>query len=139
METEKKRKTQRLKLSSTKRWWIAYRQKYRCVGEDCKGKKTLLPPTLEIDHIVPLHLNGSNEQSNLQALCPNCHRIKTQLEMSKRTDQSAAERIRAQTKELSQKQQEDEEGSLLLCLQPDHSPLPIAKPDVILVAKSKYF
>jgi 5-methylcytosine-specific restriction endonuclease McrA len=38
---------------------------------------TLLPPEYEIDHKIPLVQGGSNEESNLQALCPNCHRRKT--------------------------------------------------------------
>jgi 5-methylcytosine-specific restriction endonuclease McrA len=29
-----------------------------------------------VDHIVPLALNGSNEPSNLQILCPSCNRSK---------------------------------------------------------------
>lgn len=55
---------------------VAYRQHYVC-----SGCKTLLPPTYEVDHIVPLFRGGSNHESNLQALCPNCHREKTQLEI----------------------------------------------------------
>ena len=38
----------------------------------------ILPPTFEIDHITP-SINGlyNNDEANLQALCPNCHRLKT--------------------------------------------------------------
>ena len=35
----------------------------------------------EIDHIVPLHLGGSNHRSNLQLLCHQCHKTKTMSEM----------------------------------------------------------
>lgn len=31
----------------------------------------------ELDHVVPLHRGGSNDASNLQGLCPECHRRKT--------------------------------------------------------------
>jgi len=31
----------------------------------------------QIDHIKELHNGGSNDISNLQALCPNCHSVKT--------------------------------------------------------------
>jgi 5-methylcytosine-specific restriction protein A len=32
---------------------------------------------LEVDHIVPLALGGTNALENLQTLCGLCHRIKT--------------------------------------------------------------
>lgn len=31
--------------------------------------------SLDIHHIRPSHLGGTNEHSNLIALCPNCHRL----------------------------------------------------------------
>jgi 5-methylcytosine-specific restriction endonuclease McrA len=31
----------------------------------------------DIDHITELRNGGSNDISNLQALCPTCHRVKT--------------------------------------------------------------
>lgn len=31
----------------------------------------------DIDHVLPLADGGSNDISNLQALCPSCHRVKT--------------------------------------------------------------
>lgn len=34
----------------------------------------------QVDHIQPLFFGGSNHEANLQALCPNCHREKTQTE-----------------------------------------------------------
>ena len=34
----------------------------------------------DIDHIIPLSLGGSEEDGNLQALCPGCHRKKTDQE-----------------------------------------------------------
>ena len=58
---------------------IAHNQQYKCVGSVCAGHQ-LLPQTWEVDHIVPLHLGGSNQMSNLQLLCPNCHALKTQTE-----------------------------------------------------------
>ena len=57
---------------------VAYRQHYVC-----NACKKLLPPTYEVDHIRALFLGGSNHESNLQALCPNCHRDKTQKEQIK--------------------------------------------------------
>lgn len=46
----------------------------------CAICRTTLPPTYEVDHIVRLEYGGSNDISNLQALCPNCHRYKTMTE-----------------------------------------------------------
>jgi hypothetical protein len=43
----------------------------------CKGCKNLLDETYEIDHIVALEDNGTNDLGNLQALCRNCHGKKT--------------------------------------------------------------
>jgi hypothetical protein len=57
---------------------VAYIQKYLCAI--CN---VLLPPEYEVDHKIPLFKGGSNDFSNLQALCPNCHRRKTMHEKEK--------------------------------------------------------
>ena len=54
---------------------IAFSQKW-----NCKKCKEILPSTYEIDHIVPFSITQDDSIDNLQALCPNCHRKKTQLE-----------------------------------------------------------
>ena len=59
---------------------IACAQNYRCVGEICKSV-LLLPRTWELDHIVPLSQDGTNDSDNLQIICPNCHALKTQKEL----------------------------------------------------------
>ena len=38
----------------------------------------------DIDHIIALWLGGLDEPSNMQALCPACHRRKTDRERLKR-------------------------------------------------------
>ena len=43
----------------------------------CGHCKTTLDATFEVDHIKALFNGGTNDQSNLVALCPNCHRKKT--------------------------------------------------------------
>jgi 5-methylcytosine-specific restriction enzyme A len=43
----------------------------------CKGCNNLLDETYEIDHILALEDNGTNDLDNLQALCRNCHGKKT--------------------------------------------------------------
>lgn len=51
---------------------VAYRQRYQCASCCC-----LLPPDYEIDHVIPVALNGSDCLSNLQAMCSSCHKQKT--------------------------------------------------------------
>ena len=50
----------------------------------CHMCKMLLPPTFEVDHIVELCDGGKDEYSNLQALCPNCHALKTRANILRR-------------------------------------------------------
>lgn len=66
----------RKRLSSAQMRIIAALQDYKC-----KICLQLLPAQWCADHIVPLHLNGSNQLLNFQLLCPNCHAKKTQHEM----------------------------------------------------------
>jgi hypothetical protein len=54
---------------------ISYKQSYKC-----KSCSLLLPPTFQIDHIIPWSLCNDDSEENLQALCANCHSIKTQRE-----------------------------------------------------------
>ena len=54
---------------------IAFNQQWKCKKCSC-----LLPSTYEIDHIVPFSISFDDNHDNLQALCPNCHRKKTQTE-----------------------------------------------------------
>lgn len=43
----------------------------------CGNCKTTLDETYEVDHRVALFQGGTNDESNLVALCPHCHRKKT--------------------------------------------------------------
>lgn len=38
-------------------------------------------PGTETDHIVPLHRGGTDQPSNLQRLCRDCHEAKTRTDM----------------------------------------------------------
>ena len=40
----------------------------------------VLEMAVEVDHIVPLHQGGTDDASNLQALCHDCHATKTATE-----------------------------------------------------------
>lgn len=46
-------------------------------GWKCGNCKSTLDETYEVDHRIALFNGGSNDESNLVALCPHCHRKKT--------------------------------------------------------------
>lgn len=54
---------------------VAARQEWKC--NECKAT---LPSSFEIDHVIPLHLDGAHDASNMVALCRNCHGAKSQQE-----------------------------------------------------------
>ncbi len=58
---------------------ILERQHWKCA----MCGKPLKPGRFHIDHKVPLALGGSNSIRNLQALCPDCHHIKTKQDRKK--------------------------------------------------------
>ena len=62
----------RVKFSIVTKNKICSKQKWCC--NFCKN---LLTDIFIVDHIIPLFLGGSNEEYNLQALCPSCDRYKT--------------------------------------------------------------
>ena len=43
----------------------------------CASCSSVLSHVYEIDHVTPLFMGGSNERENLQALCRECHGVKT--------------------------------------------------------------
>ena len=62
-------------VSSLTKKMVASNQEWKCGS--CNQ---ILDYTYEIDHHIPLFKGGSNELSNLIALCRNCHGKKTLLE-----------------------------------------------------------
>lgn len=56
----------------------------------CRSCAQFLDAAYEIDHIVPLFLGGTNEEDNLQALCRNCHGVKSLRERQKPSAQASA-------------------------------------------------
>lgn len=68
----------RVNLPNAVRLFIAARQSYRC---GLCIDNHLLSDTWDIDHIIPIsHELGTNEMSNLVALCPIAHARKTRSE-----------------------------------------------------------
>ena len=62
-------------VSETKKKYVASQQNWSC--NKCKQK---LNHTFEVDHKVRLEYGGTNEVSNLEALCRECHGQKTSFE-----------------------------------------------------------
>ena len=69
----------RVHRTELQRRQIAKRQNWICAGKECTLKGHELQE-YDVDHIIPLSLGGSEEDDNLQALCPGCHRKKTDQE-----------------------------------------------------------
>lgn len=59
-------------VSETKKKYVASQQNWQC--NHC-GEK--LDATFEVDHVIELQDGGTNDVSNLTALCRNCHGKKT--------------------------------------------------------------
>jgi len=59
-------------LNQTTKKVVAANQKWNC--NICNN---MLDASYEVDHINPLYNGGTNDISNLQALCRNCHGKKT--------------------------------------------------------------
>ncbi len=68
-------KEERKRWSEFAKRVIACKQEYKCAK--CAN---MLPPSWCADHIIPLREGGSNDTSNCQILCPNCHAQKTAFE-----------------------------------------------------------
>ena len=83
--TTKRKRT----LTSADKKRIAAKQKWRC--KIC-GKP--LPIRYHIDHIKEFAGGGSDRESNLQALCPNCHAHKTEEDRHKKRQKKIREKER---------------------------------------------
>ena len=79
--THQKSRDKRRKISKVMRQQIIEKQQNTC-GE-CKQ---LLSPYFQLDHIIGLQFGGTDEESNLMALCGDCHNIKSIYENKHKKD-----------------------------------------------------
>ncbi len=54
---------------------VLERDFYSCVP--CKRRDASIRPASEVDHIIPRSRGGTDEMTNLQAICTDCHQEKT--------------------------------------------------------------
>ena len=69
------KKSSKRSVSETKKKYVASQQNWKC-----KHCQTQLTAWFEVDHVQRLEHGGSNEVSNLEALCRECHGKKTSME-----------------------------------------------------------
>lgn len=67
-------KTPRINLPPEVRRYVFERNNYQC--QSCH-KIDLSAQTLQVDHIIPKKLGGTDDFSNLQTLCAKCNRQKS--------------------------------------------------------------
>lgn len=62
---------------------VQARARYLAEHPLCKHcqDKGRISAAIEVDHIIPLHKDGSDEDSNKQGLCLPCHKAKTAQDM----------------------------------------------------------
>ena len=62
----------------------ARREKHLKASDGICARSWCERPASDVDHIIPLWCGGSNRDSNLEALCVDCHALKTKAEASAR-------------------------------------------------------
>ena len=71
-QTQQKSRDKRKKISKEARQHVVDKQE-----NACGMCKLVLTPYFEIDHIVGLQFGGTDDESNLMALCRECHAMKS--------------------------------------------------------------
>ena len=78
--------SKRVHRTEPERRRIAMRQNWMCAGKECSLPTGRELEEFDIDHVIPIWLGGSEDANNLQALCPGCHRKKSNLERIQRSN-----------------------------------------------------
>ena len=50
------------------------------ICQTCKRNGNVSAAT-QVDHIIPLHQGGTDARNNLEAICDECHKVKTAAEL----------------------------------------------------------
>lgn len=66
------------KLSERDKKYVSSKQDWKCGY--CNN---LLPPSYQVDHIIPYSITKDDDIDNLMSLCPTCHANKTQSEYNR--------------------------------------------------------
>ena len=77
-------------MTTRRKRWTPFQHNRIAADQEwaCAHCLRLLPALFHVDHIVPLHQQGTNRRSNLQALCPGCHALKCEDELWEAADTS---------------------------------------------------
>jgi len=67
---------------------ILRRDEWQCQCTDCKAAGRIREG-VEVDHVVPLEAGGADVDANLQAIHPDCHKVKTAREAAARSGKPA--------------------------------------------------
>ena len=70
---------QRISFTTAERHRLLAKQNYHCASSFCLHPYLLGRP-FDVDHKIPLMWDGTNDEDNLQVLCVECHRNKTDRE-----------------------------------------------------------
>ena len=96
-----------------------------------------------MDHIIPKHKGGSNDKSNIQLICANCHQDKTEIELrernlGKKASQEVREKMSATRKGHFVSKETKEKIGRAISLNTERGPkISVAKKGTILSEETK--
>ena len=110
-------------LSASSKNSIAARQGHKCAlvsGYDCPLRGATFDESgFHVDHIVELVDGGTDDQDNLQAICPACHSVKTQRARVSRIASKPKKKTEAASARRSKKPSEEDILTALHTSSPD--------------------
>lgn len=123
-------------LTDSQKRRVAGRQRFRCAGSidvNCiPGYTCPLSSSMngnfdeafwEIDHIQELRENGTDDLSNLQALCPSCHKVKTGRTTTRLSKQTLTAPVEGESEEEEEEEEETPRAKKTLLIFKDLQPI----------------
>lgn len=85
-------------VNSTRHGWFAIREHVlKRDGNQCQAQEVgCTGLAVEVDHIVPQYLGGTDDDDNLESLCPECHARRTSRQAHERAQIRKAEKKEAE-------------------------------------------